>query len=204
MSMKKKIKNTHNQVKKVFFIVLLLFLAVKIQSQDSINKWAIGIGAGGVLYAEEDISSIGFQFSEQFPRLKVARYMFSNITLAGSFSQSVDDRKTYITFDGEVRYDFGTSKNLINIYALVGGSLIYTSSIDPYPFANFGVGGTLWVYKNFGLQGQIIYKYNSAGFETQASHVFGSGGIVYRLNVGNKFSVKSRKKNRTRLWEMKH
>ncbi|WP_397445489.1 hypothetical protein [Polaribacter sp. R77954] len=198
--MEKKDKKKYIQVKKTHLFTLLLFLALSIQCQDRINKWAIGLGAGGLLYSEKDLEKIGYRFSEQFPRLTIARYMFKNVTIAGSFSQSIQEQKRYVTFDGEIRYDFGTSENLLNVYVLVGGSLIDTRFT--LPLVNFGVGGALWVSDNFGLQGQLLYKYNNSGFQSQASHVFASGGIVYRFSLGNKYQ--SRKKSRTRLWDMKH
>lgn len=202
--MKKEVKKKYIEVKIVYLIVLYLFLGLSVQSQNITDRWAFSIGAGGVLYSEKDLRSIGYQYSEQFPRFSIARYMFKNVTFAGSFSQSIDDNKKYLTFDSEIRYDFGTSENLINIYALVGGSLIDTNYL--LPLVNFGAGGTLWIFQNVGLQGQLIYKYNNSGFQSQASHIFGSGGIVYCFAIGgeNKYSTRGRKKKRTRLWEMKH
>jgi hypothetical protein len=198
--MEKKVKKPYFKVKKAYLVVFLFFLTVSIQSQNNKDKWAIGFGAGGLLYSENDLKAIGYRFSQQFPRISVARYMFKNVTVAGSFSQSIEEQRRYVTFDGELRYDFGTSENLITIYALVGGSLIDTKYL--LPLVNFGIGGTLWVSENFGLQGQFIYKYNNSGFQSQASHIFASGGVVYAFSMENKYSA--RKKTRTRLWDMKH
>jgi hypothetical protein len=188
--------------KKNYVIILFLFLFTSLQAQDINNRWTVGIGSGSLLYSENDLKSIGFRYAEQFPRISIARYMFKNVTFAGSFSQSVDDNKKYITFDGELRYDFGTSENLITVYALLGGSLIDTKHL--LPLVNFGIGGNLWVYKNFGFAGQFIYKYNNSGFQSQASHVFASAGIVYRFSVDTDGIRRAGKKTRTRLWEMKH
>jgi hypothetical protein len=88
------------------------------------------------------------------------------------------------------------------MYALLGGSLIDTKHL--LPLLNFGFGGTLWVYENFGLQGQFMYKYNNSGFQSQASHLFASGGIVYRFAINNGRGIRGVKKTRKRLWEMKH
>lgn len=192
-----------DSIRKYFFVLIaLMFLSV--QSQDVNNKWALGVGAGGLLYSEQDLKTVGFRYSEQFPRLSIARYMFKNVTFAGQFSRSIDENKKYITFDGDIRYDFGTSENMISIYVLLGGSLIDTKYV--LPFINLGAGGTLWISDKFGLNSQLSYKYNNSGFTSQASHIFASGGLVYRFNLnGNKVgSVRKSKKTRTRLWEMRH
>ncbi|WP_439130253.1 hypothetical protein [Polaribacter sp.] len=173
---------------------------LSVKSQDSTNKWTVGIGLGGLLYSEKDLDKIGYRFSEQFPRLSVARYVFKNTTIAGLFSQSVQEQKKYLTFDGEIRYDFGTSENLLNVYSVVGGSLIDTRFT--LPLINFGFGGSLWLFDNIGLNGQLLYKYNNSGFQSQASHIFASGGIVYRFKIGS--SSKGIRKTRRRLWEMEH
>jgi len=192
---------------KINFILLTLLLTVAIHSQDFNNKWAISIGAGGTLYQQDDLQSIGYRYSEQFPRISVSRYLFKSITFAGTFSTSFDSEKKYTTFDGELRYDFGTSQNLVNVYALVGGSLVDTKYL--LPVLNFGFGGTLWFSNSFGINSQMVYKNNHLGFKSQASHIFGSGSIIYRFNFGNsnranKSSRKRKGSKRTRLWEMNH
>jgi hypothetical protein len=191
--MKKKLKNK-------YFFILFIFFTIIIQSQDINNKWVVGIGAGGVLYSEADGPSIGYRYSEQFPRLSIARYMFKNVTFAGAISTHIDVNRKYTTFDGEARYDFGTSENRLSPYVLVGGSFIDQKYL--LPVINFGIGGTLWISDRFGLNGQLMYKVNHLGFQSQGSHIYGSGNLVYRFDFG---SGTSRKRgNRRRLWERKH
>jgi len=185
------------KINKNHFILVFLFLTMTLQSQDYNNKWAFGIGAGGLLYSEKDGPTMGFRFSEQFPRISIARYMFKNVTFAGSFSKSLDENKKYTTLDGEIRYDFGTSENLISIYVLLGGSLVET--IHMLPLVNVGAGGALWISDRFGLSGQLMYRINHLGFQSQASHIFASGGLVYRFSLNGGMG-----RDRRRLWDMKH
>lgn len=187
-------------MKKSFFLILVIFITVAIQSQDINNKWVIGIGAGGALYSEADGPTIGYRYSEQFPRISFARYLFKNISFAGAFSTAIDSHKKYTTIDGELRYDFGTSENRLSPYILIGGSLIDQKNL--LPLVNLGVGGTLWISDSFGLNGQLMYKINHLGYQSQGSHIYVSGNLIYRFSLGNGSSKKSG--NRRRLWERKH
>lgn len=196
--MRKKLYKSH------FSILVLMLVFITARAQDVNKRWAIGIGSGALLYSKNDLKTIGFRYSEQFPRLSVARYMFKNTTFVGQFSTSVDENKKYLVLDGDIRYDFGTSENLISIYVLLGGSLVDTKYL--LPIINLGAGGTLWVSNTIGLNSQLVYKYNNSGFKSQASHIFASGGIVFRFSLGadkNGYSH-TKKKSRKRLWEMRH
>ena len=193
------------KVKTKFFIVIFFVLTIALNGQDQNNKWAIGVGSGALLYSKNG-PDIGYRFTEQFPRISVARYLFKNISIAGAYSQSLDANKKYTTFDGEVRYDFGTSENLIQIYALIGGSLIDTKHL--LPLANFGAGGALWFSEKFGLYGRLTYKYNHIGFNSQDSHIYAAGGVIYRFSISAGSYQKNKRirkdTSRKRIWEMKH
>lgn len=186
---------------KITLILIILLFSLKGFSQDNENKWAITFGSGLVTYAEEDASAMNGKYIAQFPRLSVATYIFENVTLVGSISTDFnDDLQNYTTFDGELRYDFGTSKNRISPYVLAGGSII--DGVLTLPTLNIGAGATLWISDHVGLNGQIMYKYNAGGFRSQLTHTFLSGGIVYRFSsTGNKGG---RETERKRLWERKH
>jgi hypothetical protein len=177
-----------NKLKKICFFASFLFSITLLQSQNRDNKWAISIGSGAVIYAEQDFASVGYRYSPQFPRISIARYVFKNIIVAGSFSTTIDARKKYTTLDGEVRYDFGTAENIfspyifkrLSPYVLVGASIIDAKNIRPT--LNFGAGGTFWITQRIGLNAQLIYKYHFSGDSTQPSHVYGSGGVVYNFS----------------------
>lgn len=186
-------------MKYIFLAVIFLF-TFKGLSQNQENNWAITIGTGSVLYSEENGAAMGGRLIPQFPRLSVATYIFKNITLAGSISTDFNDNQEYTTYDGEVRYDFGTSENIINPYVLIGGSFIQSKNL--LPTLNFGIGGTLWISDHFGLQGVLMHKYNEERFQSQRSHTYGSVGVTYRFSLsgGNSNSSSGRK----RIWESKH
>jgi hypothetical protein len=186
--------------KKNYYFILFLFLTMAIQSQDINNRWAIGIGAGGVLYSEKDGPTIGYRYSEQFPRLSLSRYMFKNVTFVGALSTSIDPNRNYTTLDGEARYDFGTSQNKLSPYILIGASIIDHKYI--FPVINFGAGGTLWVSDRIGLNGQLMYKYNYLGLKSQGSHLYGFGTVVYRFSLGKEVSrTRKGQGSRSRLWD---
>ena len=192
-------------MKNVFLLLVLFSFSAFGQSRD--NKWAITFGAASALYSVEDASALrnisalegGSRVIILFPRLSVARYMLKNVTFVGSVSVPFKDTQKYTSFDGEFRYDFGTSENKFSPYILIGGSLIDAKFL--VPTLNFGAGGTLWVSERFGLHGQLAYRYNEEKFSSQRSHIFGSGGLVYLFpsSSGSKSSI--RDSNRKRIWE---
>ncbi|MDN3618548.1 MULTISPECIES: hypothetical protein [Polaribacter] len=181
-------------------LILVFLFTLNSFSQNEVNNWAVTLGSGSVLYSVENGPDMGGRLIPQFPRLSVAAYVFKNITLAGSISSDFNDNQKYTTYDGEVRYDFGTSENTINPYILIGGSLIKSKHV--LPTLNFGIGGTLWISDHFGLQGVIMHKYNEERFQSQRSHTYGAVGVTYRFSLsgGNGRSTSGRK----RIWESKH
>ena len=186
---------------KVNIILIILLFALKSFGQNNENKWAITFGSGLVIYEEKDASAMSGRYISQFPRFSVATYLLKNVTLVGSISTDFNDEiQDYTTFDGELRYDFGTSENMLTPYVLIGGSLIKSKHL--LPTLNFGAGITLWVSNRIGLHGQLQYRYNEERFNSQRSHTFMSGGIVYRFSLSGDSG--GRKSERKRLWESKH
>ncbi|WP_139059125.1 hypothetical protein [Polaribacter reichenbachii] len=197
------------KLKILILLIFMLMIKSNIKAQDANNKWAIGVGAAGLLYSAKDGSAVGFRYSDQFPRFTLATYAFTNITLSAAISTSRNEGKQYTTFDGDIRYDFGTSENTLSIYALLGGSLVDTKDYLA-PFINIGGGGTLWLTDRFGLNGQAMYKINYYGLQSQGSHIYVGGAIVYRFSFsgsGGGSSGRSRVRRdtgRKRIWEMDH
>ena len=99
--------------KKLIYLFLILS-TMAIQSQDINNKWAINIGFVGIKYYGDSDSNRGFVSAKQFPRISISRYTSKNITLSGAFSTSPNKTNKYTTFDGEIRYDFGASENIVS------------------------------------------------------------------------------------------
>lgn len=191
--------------KVIFSCLTSLFFSSIYFSQDLNNKWIVGLGSGTVLYSQKDQSKIGFRYSQQFPRFTIGRYIFRNVSFVGHFSSSTNENNKYTTFDGDIRYDFGTSENTLSFYALIGGSLIDTKLL--LPLVNVGGGSTLWLSERVGLNGQLMYKINNSGFNSQASHFFGSAGLVFRFDFGGGSGFSKSRGNRgsrRRLWQMRH
>ena len=183
-----------NLKKLVYLFSLSILFTTTIQSQDINNKWAINIGSGVMRYPGEYDRNMGYRYTEQFPRISISRYMFKNITFSGALSISPNQNKKYTTLDGEIRYDFGTSENIISIYALLGGSII--DAKKTLPTLNFGAGGTLWITDFWGLNSQLMYKYIPEVAKIyQKPHVYASGGIVYRFSFQKKLTP-----SRKRIW----
>lgn len=194
-------------MKKKYILVLFLFLTIMLQGQDNNNKWAVSIGGGIMNYNPKygtPSSAVGYRWVEMLPHFTVARYVAKNLTISGSFGIALQESSRYQigTFRDEVqvqwaaRYDFGTSENIFSPYVLFGGSLISARG-NTATTLDLGIGGTLWVYRRFGLTGQAMQRINYAGLESQPSHQFVSVGIVYRFNLGGE-------NGRRRLWNFKH
>lgn len=179
--------------KKLIYLFLILS-TMAIQSQDINNKWAINIGFVGIKYYGDSDSNRGFVSAKQFPRISISRYTSKNITLSGAFSTSPNKTNKYTTFDGEIRYDFGTSENIVSLYALIGGSIVESKTVDPT--LNFGAGGTLWITDSWGLNSQLMYKY----IINQTPHIYCFGGIVYRFSNRRTSFQKKSTWSRKRLW----
>lgn len=174
-------------------VVSLLFLTSISYSQNSNNKWVAGIHMGSVLYSNADANSAGGAYIDQIPRFTISRYMFGNITFQAGLGITSLDKQKYTTFDGLAKYDFGKSYDNTVPYVLIGGSFIKGQKLTPT--LNFGAGNTFWIFPNYGLNFQVMYKFSETRFESQFSHLYTTVGIFY--------SFRSRNMNR-RLWDMKH
>ena len=172
-------------------IFLLFFISIKGQNEN--NKWAFGASLASAKYTAEQGKTIGGIFITQTPRLNISRYMFSNIIFDAGFSTVIGDNQKYTTFDGILRYDFGTSKNNVVPYLLIGGSFIYAKSLSPT--VNFGAGNTFWFSPRYGLNIQVMYKFTEDRFKSQKSHVYTSVGLVYSLGLRSLVP---------RLWNQNH
>lgn len=178
-------------------IFSLLFLASSqfITAQNEDNKWTFGASLGSVVYSNTDAKLVGGAYVDQIPRVNLSRYMFKNITFDVAIATSLIDSDSYTTFDGFMRYDFGKSYDNVVPYLLLGGSFVSAKNLTPT--LNFGAGNTFWIFPNYGLNLQAMYKFSESRFNSfgQYSHLYTSIGLVY--------SFKSRNMNR-RLWHMKH
>ena len=161
-----------------FIFILLVCFTLQVKSQNEKQKWVAGISLASAHYLidfQADVLGGGYIF--QTPRFNISRYMFSNITLDAGISASIFDGQTYTSFDGIARYDFGTSKNNVVPYILLGGSFITAKVLTPT--VNIGAGNTFWFSQNYGFNLQAMYKYSEARFESQFSHFYTSIGLVY-------------------------
>ncbi|WP_435414278.1 hypothetical protein [Polaribacter aestuariivivens] len=175
------------------FIVTALFLftfLLNVNAQNEGSKWTAGVSLAGAKYSFEDAKVVGGQLAYQSPRLNISRYLFKGLTLDGAFATAVGDNQKYTTFDGILRYDFGTSVNNVVPYILLGGSFI--SALKFTPTLNFGAGNTFWFTPKYGLNLQLMYKFSESKFDSQKSHIYFSFGIVY--SFGNRSL-------NPRLWE---
>ncbi|WP_156109261.1 hypothetical protein [Polaribacter sp. Hel1_85] len=181
-------KNKYNYITVVF-----LLMTMSIFSQNEDNKWTFGLDLASVKYSDADGKTIGGSFINQSPRISLAKYMFYNITFVGSFSTAIGDTQKYTTFDGLVRYDFGTSQNNVVPYVFIGGSFIKAAVLTPT--ANFGAGNTFWFSDKYGLNLQMMYKFSEDKFSSQKPHFMTSIGLVYSFG---------KRSLNPRLWSSKH
>ena len=202
-------------MKNSIYSLLLVFFCITFSgySQNEENKWAIDIGSSSVLYTREAGQSLKYRIIRLVPRVNLTRYIAKDFSIAGSAAYSLEKERSYMSFDGEVRYGFGTTEkkifNIASIYSILGGSLIFRNPanellIDAITL-NFGGGGTLWLSDRFGLNSRLVYKFfaNSKG-DRPRSHFYGAAGIVYQFSLGGKGNKKGRKAKggkRSRIWE---
>lgn len=191
-------KKRHQTLFIIFFCITLSNF-----SQNEQSKWAIDVGSASVYFEKGATPQVGYRYLEAAARLGLTKYIYKDLSISGSISNSIISKKEYLTLDGELRYGFGTSNkkifNLISIYASIGTSYLFKPNLVTL---NFGGGGTLWLSKKFGLTSSLIYKlYGVPNFP--GSHFYGSGGFVYQFSKGNNSGSKPRKAkggSRSRIW----
>lgn len=166
------------------FFILLAIIAFSFQSnaQNEDQKWVVGASIAGAKYSFEAGKIVGGQLAYQSPRFNISRYIFKGFTLDAAFATAIGDNQKYTTFDGALRYDFGTSENNVVPYVLVGGSIL--SAIETSSTLNFGAGTTFWFSSKYGLNMQLLYKLSPTNYESQRSHIYPSIGLVY--SFGNR------------------
>ncbi|AUC85479.1 hypothetical protein CW731_09335 [Polaribacter sp. ALD11] len=175
---------------KALIIFFLFVFTIQIKAQSEVQKWTAGISIAGAKYSLQDGRVVGGQLAYQSPRFNVSRYIFKSLVLDAGFATAVGDNQKYTTFDGALRYDFGTSRDNVVPYILIGGSFI--DAVRFTPTLNFGAGSTFWFNANYGLNLQLMYKFSESRFESQKSHIYPSAGLVY--------SFGGRSSNQ-RIWE---
>ena len=168
------------KIKINYLTIIFLLMTISLLGQNEENKWAFGIDLASVKYSEEDGKTLGGSFINQSPRFSISKYMFANITFVGALSTAIGDNQKYTTFDGLMRYDFGTSSNNVVPYVFIGGSFIKGNALTPT--ANFGAGNTFWFSNKYGLNVQLMYKFSENKFQSQKSHVMSSIGLVYSFS----------------------
>ncbi|QOD59647.1 hypothetical protein H9I45_09780 [Polaribacter haliotis] len=176
-----------------FNFVLLFFLTFSIGTiaQNKQNKWTAGVSIAGAKYSLDAGRVVGGQLANQSPRLNISRYIFKGLVLDAGFATAVGDKQKYTTFDGTLRYDFGTSIDNVVPYVLLGGSFISATKLTPT--LNFGGGATFWFTQQYGMNLQVMYKFSESKFESQKSHVYPSIGFVYSFGF---------RSLNPRLWEL--
>ncbi|MGB0880531.1 MAG: hypothetical protein ACPGTO_08190 [Polaribacter sp.] len=173
------------------FILLIFCLLVfctpeKTQAQDD---WQIGIGAAIVRLTDSlYIKTLNEKSLLQIPRLNVTKKINEKFSINGAISfnsieitEITKNKVNYFSIDSFLRYSVMRNMNFIDPYVFVGASLV-SIDIKFTPAVNFGVGGTLWVLGNVGINAQAMYKLS----ERKISHFQYTGGLVFNLNSGRR------------------
>ncbi len=167
-------------------VSVLLFIGFQTVAQNRESRWVVGASVGVAKFTSEDAKVVGDQFIFQVPTLNVSRYFFNGLTLDAGLSFSVIDRVpgfysnnvSYVSIDGAVKYDFGTSNDNLVSYVLLGGSLLKTTD-KLTSTTNFGAGGTFWLNSSYGVNTQLLYKISPEAYKSMRSHTYFSVGVVY-------------------------
>lgn len=179
---------------KLFFsLAFFLFLLGKNVAQNSSRSWSIGVNSSSLLYSEKDGPVVGGRYIAIIPGVSLSKYIGNKMTVSFGISKSIQDPQKYLSGVANINYELFNPEYKLRIYALGGISIV--NLLETGVTLNLGGGGTLWITDRFGLNGQLMYKLNALCGDFQRPHIFGTGGIVYSLNLGG---------SRSRIWERKH
>lgn len=175
-----------------FFAFLLLSISNSV-AQEGSRSWSIGLNSSSVLYSKQDVPDLGGRYIGIIPGVSFGKYLGKKMTVSFAFSKSINDSQKYVSVDANLNYELFNPAYKLRIYSLGGISIV--NLLETGVTLNVGVGGTLWITDRFGLNGQLMYKLSVLGGHFQRSHIFGSAGIVYSLNLSG---------SNARIWERKH
>lgn len=182
-------------MKKIVLLAVLLSFSMKSFAQSKENKWVLGVSASFVSFGEEGKTAGFEQFNIQVPKINITRYLFAGFSLEAGATFSVIDKLegfytnefSYMSLDGNLRYDFNRSRENLVPYIGVGASIIGAPT-DVLPGAkmsptlNFTFGGTFWISPHWGINAQATYKYSSEEIQSMLTHNQFSAGVVYSFS----------------------
>ena len=174
------------------YLVLFLFISLAINAQNNENKWVVGVS--GSLVRFSNINRVKDWHNFQAPKINIARYLFSGLTVDVGFTLNAIDIHPFVTnefsynsFDGNLRYDFNLSNNHLVPYLTVGASIVGPPSTiqnsKSSGVLNVGFGGTFWVSSHWGLNTQISYKHSPEKIYSMTAHKQLTVGVVYSLKA---------------------
>lgn len=194
--------------KKVFFLAAIFTLSsLSIKSQNKDNKWVVGVSSVLTSYGLDGERVLGERFGSQVLKLNTARYLFKGLTLdAGVVLSPINEVKglinnkfSYFSLDGTLRYDFNTSDENLVPYIGLGISIVgapsHISGAKRTGTYNFVAGGTFWFSPSIGINAQFMYKRAPENIISMVTHTQVSGGLVFSLN---------RRVMNYRLWDRRY
>jgi hypothetical protein len=179
---------------RLFYLLAFLLISFgNFVAQDGSRSWSVGLNSSSVLYSEKDGLVVGGRHIAIIPGVSLSKYIGNKTTISFTLSKSIKDSQKYLSSDVNLNYELLNPDYKLRIYVLSGIGIV--NLLETGVTLNLGSGGTLWITDRFGLNGQLIYKLSALGGDLQKSHIFGTAGIVYSLNLGGYNS---------RIWERKH
>ena len=170
-----------NKLVLLFIGVLFFCTPEKTQAQE---EWQIGLGGAVVRFPDENIAVVGEHFLFQAPRLSASKKIDDRFSISGAISfNSIEiseiskNESNYFSIDSFLRYHVLKEAKILDPYAFVGASLI-SVNIGFKPALNLGFGGTIWVFKNIGVNSQAMYKLT----DKNNSHFQFTAGLVFNIN----------------------
>ena len=172
------------------FLILIFLISFSTNAQNNENKWVVGVS--GSLVRFSNINRVKDWHNFQAPKINIARYLFSGLTVdagitlnAIDISPFVTNKFSYNSFDGNLRYDFNLSDNHLVPYLTVGASIVGPSNTlqnsKSSGVLNVGFGGTFWVSSHLGFNTQISYKHSPEKVLSMTAHKQLTVGVVYSL-----------------------
>ncbi len=195
--------------KKVVISISLFFVFNTTFSQDSQNKWIVGIGINAVDFfptgepSEFTGNNGGFfsgitnakdHWNVSAPTVSITRHLknrfsvdasisMNNITKIGVFETQ---NTSYFAIDATAQYNILQNSEKFKPYAFVGGGYTWIDS-KGWGLVDVGLGTNYWFGKKFGVRLQGTYKHSGDKEHKVLSHFQYTFGLVMKLNTNSKF-----------------
>ena len=189
--------------KKTIFLFFFLFLNLLVHSQDTANKWVVGIGVNAVDYYPTDEDGMGGFFNEisnsqdhwniYGPKLNVSRFLTNKLNADVSFSLNKITKLgditnvdlMYYALDANLHYNFLGNENRFVPFLVIGAGYNWVEGFNSAGTINAGFGANYWLSEKIAINMEAAYKYNSPDYKLMSHFQYGLS-VLFKLNSSNR------------------